>query len=574
MMGPSRAGHWLLRQLVRRGASSFQRSSLALEQVQRAKLAGLLRQVANSPMGKLNGIEADWSWEAFSRRQAITDYADWSRPIESQIHCGAGGLTRSPVVRYQPTSGSSSAIKWIPYTRQFLTELDGAISPWLADLYRHYPGTGTGFHYWSLSWLPTDMRQKASGQLNDDMKLLSAGKRWLAGMTQAVDEGVALAPTSDDSLFATVAFLASRRNLTALSVWSPTFALGLLDKLSQWREPLADVLLSGSWGPFQTALGHLPAPRNARVAAMLRAWDGNASSTFYRELWPNLALVSAWDTAAAEPWARKLRAALPQSDFQGKGLWATEGVVTIPLWAPDSDVGETRHVLAVNSHVYEFEDESTGRILPPWDLEQGQQVTPLLTTGSGLLRYRLGDQLEVTGIHGELPALRFLGRGGTTDMVGEKISVITAQALLDGLPWPTGVRPVVILAASEPGPGCKPCYVLLAEAPADIDEATCRAYNKGLADALETGLCGNFHYRLARSLGQLTAARCLCAPGVGRGYLSACRERGMIEGNIKVEALRQWRGMLPGADGLHRVTAAVGRDAQHGRTTHPRGGSI
>lgn len=570
MIGPSRAGHWLLRQLVSRGASSFQRSSQELERVQRAKLAGLLRQVANNPMGKLNGIETDWSWETFSERQAITDYSDWSRPIESQIHCGTGGLTRSPVVRYQPTSGSSSAIKWIPYTRQFLTELDGAISPWLSDLYRHYPGIGTGLHYWSLSWLPTDMREKASGQLNDDMKLLSVGKRLLTGMTQAVDESVALAPTSDDSLFATVAILASKRDLTALSVWSPTFALGLLDKLSQWREPLADVLLSGSWGPYQNALGHLRAPRNTRVAAMLRAWDGKASSIFYRDLWPSLALVSAWDTAAAEPWARKLQAALPQSAFQGKGLWATEGVVTIPLGAPDSGVGETRHVLAVNSHVYEFEDESTGRILPPWQLERGQQVTPLLTTGSGLLRYRLGDQLEVTGFQGELPALRFLGRGGTTDMVGEKISVVTAQALLDGLPWPAGVRPVVILAASEPEPGGVPCYVLMADATADTGEASSRAYSKGLADALETGLCSHFHYRLARSLGQLAPARCLCAPGVGSGYLSACQERGMIEGNIKVEALRQWMGGLPGADGLPAATAAVGHDARNERTDHPR----
>ncbi|TBW57727.1 GH3 auxin-responsive promoter [Marinobacter halodurans] len=566
-MGASASGHWLLRQLVRPGASSFRRSSQALEQVQRAKLAGILRQVANSPMGKLNGIEPDWSWESFSRRQAVTDYADWSRPIDSQIQCGTGGLTRSPVVRYQPTSGSSSAIKWIPYTRQFLTELDGAISPWLADLYRHYPGIGTGVHYWSLSWLPSDMRQKASGQLNDDMKLLSAGKRWLAGMTQAVDEGVALAPTSDDSLFATVALLASQRNLTALSVWSPTFALGLLDKLSQWREPLAEVLQSGSWGPYEAALEHLPAPRNAEVAAMLRAWDGAASSSFYRELWPSLSLVSAWDTAAAQPWALKLRAALPQSSFQGKGLWATEGVVTIPLRAPDSGTEDAHHVLAVNSHAYEFEDEATGRILPPWELERGQRVAPLLTTGSGLLRYRLGDHLEVTGFHGELPALRFLGRNGTTDMVGEKISAVVAQAVLDRLPWPAGVRPVVLLAASEPGPGSKPCYVLMVEAPADIGEASSGPYSKRLADALETELCGNFHYRLARNLGQLAPARCRCASGMAWAYLSACRKRGMIVGNVKVEALRQWAGTLPGADDLSGFTESVGPGEPDGRET-------
>ncbi|MGA1524242.1 MAG: GH3 auxin-responsive promoter, partial [Planctomycetota bacterium] len=86
----------------------------------------------------------------------------------------------------QPTSGSSAAIKWIPYTRRFLTELDSALSPWLQDLYANHPGTRSGYHYWSISWLPEDMRAQSAHSLNDDMQLLRERKRWLASQTQAV----------------------------------------------------------------------------------------------------------------------------------------------------------------------------------------------------------------------------------------------------------------------------------------------------------------------------------------------------------------------------------------------------
>jgi hypothetical protein len=34
-------------------------------------------------------------------------------------------------------------------------------------------------------------------------------------------------------------------------------------------------------------------------------------------------------------------------------------------------------------------------------------------------------------------------------------------------------------------------------------------------------------------------------PDMRAVYLDQCRERGMIEGNIKIEPLRHWRGQVP-----------------------------
>lgn len=525
-----RGGHAALAMAVMPGHRRFAHGLGTLEQVQRAKLAGLLAAVARARGGRF-AHAATLSWEAFGRNLPVTGWHDWNILVEEQRRSGVASLVDSPVLRHQPTSGSTSAIKPVPYTQRFLDELDAAIAPWLGDLYARYPAIRGGRHYWSVSWLPTALREQHRADLNDDMQLLAAGKRWLAAATQAVPQATALAETSDDSLFATLAYLAADDRLGMLSIWSPTFGLGLLDRLSAWREPLAATLAEGRWQGDGDRFAGMRCPRSPRAASLLRGWNGVQDPEFFRALWPQLALVSAWDTAAAGPWASALHARLPHAGFQGKGLWATEGVVTIPFM--------DRHLLAYRSHVYEFQDADTGRVHVPWELRDGQQVIPLLSTGSGLLRYRMNDVLVVDGHVNSVPSLRFLGRNDGTDLVGEKISTTLAQRLLATLAARHGVLPLTLLAAVDAG-DARPGYILLAEPGADghADAAT-------IACDLEQALLQHFHYRLARDLGQLAPARVVLRDDMHAVYVNMRRTTGMIEGNVKVEALTVWRRPLP-----------------------------
>lgn len=527
----SRCGHGLLKAFVQSGLQRFERQAHDLEAVQRRLLHEWSQRFARSPRGRNSGIRPDDSWEQVTARLPSSHYRDYQEDLEQQRREHEQRLIDSPISRYQPTSGSTSAIKWIPYTRAFLAELDQAISPWIGDLYRQYPRIAQGSHYWSLSWIPSALRDTSSADLNDDMKLMSLGKRLIAGLTQTAPPGIALAGSADDSLFATLAYLVADTRLSVMSIWSPTFGLGLLEQLGHCREELAEVLSRGHWGQRSAAMAALRCPRSTAAAQRLRAWDGKADPAFFTELWPHLALVSAWDTASAAPWAQRLRQLLPQAGFQGKGLWATEGVVTFPF--------RGSYPLAYRSHVYEFEDLDSGKILPPWALRQGQQVMPLLTTGSGFARYRMNDVLEVSDHWRALPCFRFLGRNDGVDLVGEKISATLAQTVLDSLDY-TGLLPITLLALDDSGEA-RPGYVLLLESSAEQNPPALQ----NLAQQLENGLLENFHYRLARDLGQLAAARCIAQPQMRQIYLEQARARGMLEGNIKLEALRHWPGELP-----------------------------
>ena len=60
-------------------------------------------------------------------------------------------LTADRVKLFQPTSGSSSATKLIPWTATLGREFRRGISPWLAALYRRKPALLGGTAYWSIS---------------------------------------------------------------------------------------------------------------------------------------------------------------------------------------------------------------------------------------------------------------------------------------------------------------------------------------------------------------------------------------------------------------------------------------
>ena len=144
-------------------------------------------------------------------------------------------------------------------------------------------------------------------------------------------------------------------------------------------------------------------PRRAEeIESLLRSLPEDAE--LHQALWPNLALVSCWTDAAAGYFAGHLARLVPHAEIQPKGLIATEGFVSLPL------VGQDGAGLAVRSHFFEFlESDAAGPRLAQ-ELERGGRYRVVLTTGGGLYRYDLGDEVEVTGFAGECPLLRFQRR--------------------------------------------------------------------------------------------------------------------------------------------------------------------
>jgi len=508
--------HQVLKLFCRQTDQRFQKQKNALEQVQREKLEKILQM---STLAQQAGVT---DYESFKTRFPVTRYAQWRDQITA-CRSSKTTLSSSKLVRYQPTSGSSEQIKFIPYTQAFLDELDAAIAPWLSSMYRKCNQLDRGTHYWSVSWLPESQREVLKDEnLNDDSALLGLGKRILSKFTQAVPSDVSFAAQADDALFATLCYLVADADLAMMSVWSPTFALQLLEKLNEQAEEIVQVLRSGTWQQRAASLRQVKAPHQPQRALLL-ARLMQQSPLDYQQLWPKLSLVSSWDTAGSKQWAASLHAALPFAQFEGKGLWATEGVVTIPY--------DDCYPLAYHSHFYEFEYLSgprQGEIVASWELQLNDHVSPVLTSGNGLLRYCLDDSLRVTGFFGQVPCFEFQGRRFGVDLVGEKLSPDVAHSLIAQLKQQQ--IQAVSLFAVDTQQQTKPFYCVLVEG--ETSQQVC-------VQQIDQALRQHFHYELARDLGQLDQPRVCYVDNGWEGYKHVVMREGMIEGNIKPEPLKK-----------------------------------
>ncbi len=505
--------HSLIEKFYQSKGREFYKNFSQFELFQRQKLKTQLELFQESTFGQRNHFKSIRSYEDFKQQIPLTSYKDYKEDIEKKM------LLKQRSTYFQPTSGSTHQKKWIPYTKELKAEFNEAIAPWIYDLYRKYPGIKNGKHYWSLSWLPDEFRDQVT---TNDLEVFGRWKKFFMNQIMAVPEEIAMAKTSEAAQLATLIHLASKTDLSMLFVWSPTFALGLFDKLTEKKEEISLILKTGQWGKNETLMKGIPCQKNLRASSLIKAIKEFPDESFFKELWPRMSLISSWDTSSSKIWAKKLQNLFPQASFQGKGLFATEGVVTIPY--------EESYILSYKSHFYEFKDLESGKIYPSWELKKNQKVSPLLTTGSGFFRYELNDALIVTGFNNHLPCLEFSGRLKDLDLVGEKMSPEFIEEVFKELSLYDqnllGVCAIGVIPSND-----KPYYLFLFEK----EESSYPHLDRKIEDYLMK----NFHYSLARSLGQLRSSKVRLVKDSRKLLESIALKKGLIQGNHKIEILFQ-----------------------------------
>jgi hypothetical protein len=154
--------------------------------------------------------------------------------------------------------------------------------------------------------------------------------------------------------------------------------------------------------------------------------EGDIHKTRWREIWPQVQLVSCWTNAWAAPRIPFIQSALKNFSIQGKGLLSTEGAVTIPIMG--------MHLPAYFSHFFEFIDMDTQQIKLLSELEIDKTYEVIITTGSGLYRYKLNDLVKVSSFFNQLPNLAFMGKSNiVSDLVGEKLSELSVSIVLNNI---------------------------------------------------------------------------------------------------------------------------------------------
>lgn len=196
------------------------------------KLEQILEYLAPFNKNAEKLVSAKASYEEFRRLVPITHYSDWKLFVE-EVRSDSNHPFRKICKRFEPTSGSTNACKWIPYTEGFLSELNLAAAAWLSDTTHQYPGVLKGKHYWSLSWVPPELRQTHN---SNDVDLFPKWQRLFLSHIMAVPDTIKGAKTQEACWFATLIYLIHCEDLSLISIWSPTFLLQMIDDIYKHKK--------------------------------------------------------------------------------------------------------------------------------------------------------------------------------------------------------------------------------------------------------------------------------------------------------------------------------------------------
>ena len=501
--------------------------------MQESKLLSLLAKNSRTKFGREHRFSEIKTFKDFQRAVPLCSYTELAPYLDDIKYGSEAVLTAERVERLHLTSGTGGINKLLPFTPSLRSEFFAGIGPWLMDLSKRFPDAMSGPSHWVVSPPCAPPFHGASAVpigFDDDASYLPRCLHEVMSESSVVPKAVGQISDKEEFYYLTGLFLAQRRELSFLSMWSPSYLTLVLESLIRNRERLLEDLHNGACvyvGEKERREEIVIQKSVARARELEKALpqelDSIAGSN-WSAVWPRLSLISCWSDGWSRRGAERLTSMFPAATLQGKGLLATEGFITLPYG------DDTAPVLSICSHVFEFLIPETGEVNLAHELAEGAEYEVVITTAGGLYRYRLQDLVRCEGFLQKTPRLRFLGRSGVvSDLCGEKLDGLLVEQSIDSILLRNHLSSEVAFIAPIAAENL-PCYGFYLDSNETLDDTR-------VAKDLDLALRESYYYdqcRRAGQLGPLTVKR-LSAEQCAR-YLTH-RRGNQRESTVKSRAL-------------------------------------
>lgn len=551
--------------------------------------------------------------EKFQNKIPIVNYEDIKEFVEKEKVGKSNVLLSDKIKLFELTSGSTSDVKYIPYTEKFLKSYMNGVFAWIYNLYQNNKRLFLGSSYWSVS--PILKREAVTSGgirvgIEDDTSYFDKVSAFFLNKLFTVPKEIKNIQNMEDFLLITAVFLLLSENLAMISVWSPSFLMILLDFIEKNHKVICQIVKSEDLGTEFFADKNLGNKKYFQIIQKKyrKLWKKNRSKFLinyfekyeknilskndktqnleiteknneneimaenknletksgnkivenfvdYSVIWEKLSLVSCWADSDSYEIFIKLKEKLNPNKkninlkFQGKGLMSTECIVSFPL-----ENVENGSVVAYNSFFYEFiqvSDDKLENRSPKFldELELGERYCVVVTTNAGLYRYNTNDIVEVTGFYHKIPIVKFVGRINN-------FSDIVGEKLKNSF-----VEKQVLTTLEENN--IKGEFLLFAPVRNETGEIFYtlfleikkdgRKFNwKQIENEMNSSLCKAFHYEYAYKLGQLRKVRVFLIEKDGLKTYTAEKSKKQKIGDIKYRLLDKnfgWENKFAGGFG-------------------------
>jgi hypothetical protein len=456
--------------------------------------AKLLREIlttnADTAFGRRHGFAGIGSLREFQRRVPVAGYEDLEPYITAAMNGEPGQLTRHPPVLFTTTSGTTGARKYIPMTKESRSSKSHLTWLWLSALYRDHPGIVGGR---ILSVVSPEVEGHAPNGTPVGAESGHAYRTMPGPIRSIYTAPYSVFSIEDyEAKYYALLRLAAGQDISAIVTVNPSTIVLLADRLARHTEAIIRDVGDGTLDPdlavspeFRASLHLKPDPERARRLDKAAAAGGGALLPGLA--WPGLAAIGCWKGGTVGNYLTNFPTWFPQNPpVRDLGYYATELRGSVPM-TDDGDAG----VMAVGTNVLEFSPEDAdgkpagADLLPVERLEDGQRYFVYVTNASGLYRYEMNDIVEVAGLYGRTPMLRFIQKGkGVVSFTGEKLYEVQVIAAVEQALAARRGRYNFIAAVAELVGGTTPRLIFLIEFDDEVTDEDGRKLVDGLDAAL------------------------------------------------------------------------------------------
>ncbi len=493
---------------------------------------------ADCEFGRKHGFDKITSIAEYQRAVPIQKYDGFADSIRRIVNDGEQGiLTKDRVKRFFMTSGSTSEPKYIPVTTRFIQTKSRAFGIYWASVFADHPCAKEGrmITNFSDSGMP--------GRTPGGIECGSESSFW-AGVTRATQLSKApiipkpVAQIKDSNArYYTLARILLEESFSVIMTLNPSTILLLFKKIQEFSEPLLRDIENGTLSDDVEVSDVVRAyvretyKGDPTRADALRALAGDADGLLAHRIWPELSLAICWRSPMLEPYIKLLD---PHFGDRVAGrdymMMASEGIMGMPLHD-----GGSGGVCGVGLHFYEFvpEDEidkPNPTVLLPHQVEVGKTYVLILTNGSGLYRYNIGDVVRISGFERKAPIIEFLHRAGRTcSLTGEKLTESQVTNAIEDCA--RALRLEVESFTVAPAPEGFPRYVAYVELQNQASADALAAFPKAFDEALDRH---NIEYGSKRGSQRLAAPELwVVEPGTYAKLRQAKTAAGASDSQIK-----------------------------------------
>ncbi len=412
--------------LGRRALRHLETVSRKADTAQAEFLLRWLRENSGSEFGRRYGFSEIDTVKKYREKVPLSDHDDYAADIERIIQGEKNVLTSREAVYFCISSGTDGGEKYIPLTRSDLLThyiyMYGAVFGQIREYYANERDIfGKIFQVGEFA-----KTRMPDGRMNG----IRSGciYQWLDryggfdASDYCVPKDILFPDVPEDMMYIKVRSALQERELTAIHGVFISRVAGVAEYILQnWDMLLSDI----EHGTVSAELGGgaekypwlIPNPERARELRAIPRED--LQKGIIKKLWKNMKYILAIGGGSFSYYTEKMREYAGDVPIHFFVYAASEGVFGLAERVNEAN----RYILLADAGFFEFipaDAENAAPVLMS-EVRIGGRYELVITNRSGLYRYRMGDIIEVVGMHSKAPVVKFCYRKNQViNVAGEK----------------------------------------------------------------------------------------------------------------------------------------------------------